>query len=83
LHFDRAHFVEFCAPRGTILAEDTRGFHKGKNVEMGDRLMFQVQFSNSLFGATSETGHFRQLSDPGLRDLVRRYPRLFSNFIQA
>jgi hypothetical protein len=79
-HFNRGSFMEFCAPRGTILAEDTRGLHKGKNVEFGDRLMFQVQFSNSLFGATIHGGKFRELLDPGIRDLAARYPRLYSNF---
>lgn len=79
-HFEKRSFVEFCAPRGTILAEDTRGLHKGKNVEFGDRLMFQVQFSNSLFGATIQGGKFRELLDPGIRELVARYPSLYSNF---
>jgi Phytanoyl-CoA dioxygenase (PhyH) len=44
-------FVEFCGKRGTIVAEDTRGFHKGK-VPSGDRLMLQLEFANSLFGMT-------------------------------
>ena len=39
-------FVEFAAPRGTIIAEDTRGLHKGKNPGHGDRLVLQLQFSN-------------------------------------
>ena len=82
-HFGRDRFVEFCAPRGTILAEDTRGLHKGKLVEVGDRLMFQVQFSNSLFGATVQGGRFKTVTDPGLRDLTIRYPRIYANFVQT
>ena len=39
-----------CAPRGSILVEDTRGLHKGLPVLSGDRLMLEFEFSNSLFG---------------------------------
>jgi hypothetical protein len=49
-HYRPADFIEFTAPRGTIIAEDTRGLHKGQHVNSGHRLMLQIQFSNSLFG---------------------------------
>jgi len=35
-HFDEDNIIEFTAPRGTIIAEDTRGLHKGRHVENGD-----------------------------------------------
>lgn len=44
-------FKEFVGKRGTILAVDTRGLHKGKPLTVDNRLLFQIQFSNSLFGA--------------------------------
>lgn len=37
-------------PKGTILAVDTRGFHKGEPLIAGSRIIFQLEFSNSLFG---------------------------------
>jgi hypothetical protein len=43
--------IEITGNRGTVLAVDTRGFHKGKAPESGDRLLFQVEYTNSLFGA--------------------------------
>ncbi len=51
----RAHYladdlVELTGQAGTMLAVDTRGFHKGKPLERRDRLIFQVQFADSLFG---------------------------------
>ncbi len=49
-YFPQEDFLEMCGPRGTILAEDTRGLHKGKHVIQGDRLVLQIQFSNSLYG---------------------------------
>ena len=35
-----------------MIVEDTRGLHKGKHVENGDRLVFQLQYTSSLFGKT-------------------------------
>jgi hypothetical protein len=62
------------------LAEDTRGLHKGKHVVRGDRLMLQLQFSNSLFGATYPKCRFGDVIAPPLRGAVSAYPRIFSAF---
>ncbi len=42
--------AELTGPKGTMLAVDTRGFHKGKPLVADDRLIFQLQFADSLFG---------------------------------
>jgi hypothetical protein len=42
--------VEIVAPAGSIFAVDTRGFHKGKVMESGERLVLQLEFASSLFG---------------------------------
>lgn len=52
--FPNDSFKEFTGKKGTILAVDTRGLHKGKPLVKGARLLFQIQFSNSLFGAPHE-----------------------------
>ncbi len=49
-HFPPGDLVELTAPRGSIFAVDTRGFHKGKAPEAGERLLLQLEFTNSLFG---------------------------------
>ena len=49
--YGREAIIEITGERGTVLAVDTRGFHKGKLPETGDRLLFQVEYTNSLFGA--------------------------------
>ena len=79
--FPDAKLVEFEAPRGMILAEDTRGLHKGKLVSSGDRLMLQLQFSNSLFGATYPECRLHEAIEPPLRGVVEAYPRIFSAFL--
>ena len=48
--YPRSLWKEFIAPEGTMIVEDTRGLHKGAHVEVGDRLVFQIQFTSSLFG---------------------------------
>jgi ectoine hydroxylase-related dioxygenase (phytanoyl-CoA dioxygenase family) len=79
-HFRKEDVVEFVAPRGTVIVEDTRGLHKGHAVRRGDRLMLQLQFSNSLFGGTYPPAKFRSLSAP-LREMVRAYPTVYANYL--
>ena len=40
----------FTAPRGTVIFEDTRGFHKGTPLLSGHRLVLQLQFNFDEFG---------------------------------
>jgi hypothetical protein len=54
-YYSTSKFKEFTGAKGTILAVDTRGLHKGKPLVMDNRLLFQIQFSNSLFGAPYES----------------------------
>lgn len=49
--FGAEQMKSFTGPRGTILLEDTRGLHKGTPARSGDRLMFELEFSSSMFGA--------------------------------
>lgn len=49
-HYRFEDLVELTGPTGTVLAVDTRGFHKGKPLIARDRLILQIQFADSLFG---------------------------------
>lgn len=44
-------FIDIVGPAGTVLIEDTSGFHKGRMPENRERLMLEYQFSCNLFGA--------------------------------
>lgn len=55
--------IELTAPKGSIIAVDTRGFHKGKSLNSGKRLLLQLQFSNSLFGSPLSKIENATLSD--------------------
>ena len=82
--FAAAVVLEFGGARGTIIVEDTRGLHKGKPVRRGDRLMFELEFSNSLFGAVLPTpAELAVACKPEFRAFVRQYRRIFSRWIGA
>ncbi|HEX7952279.1 MAG TPA: phytanoyl-CoA dioxygenase family protein [Burkholderiales bacterium] len=79
-HYPAQRLIEFHAPAGTILFEDTRGLHKGKAVRSGDRLMLQMQFSNSLFGGAYPPTVFRSLT-PELERAAAKYPAIYKNYL--
>jgi ectoine hydroxylase-related dioxygenase (phytanoyl-CoA dioxygenase family) len=79
-HYSPDKFIEFTAPRGTVIAEDTRGLHKGKHLTKGDRLIFQMQFSNSLFGGDYPKSTIRNAKSPQLAEMMTSYPRLYSHY---
>ena len=49
-YYPTEDFVEICGEKGLIIAVDTRGWHKGKPLIEGERLLLQVEFANSMFG---------------------------------
>jgi hypothetical protein len=42
--------IKFTGPRGTVIIEDTLGFHKGVPAISGHRFIFEFQLSVNLFG---------------------------------
>ena len=50
-NYPAENILELMGSAGTIMAVDTRGFHKGKTLISGKRLLLQLQFSNAVFGA--------------------------------
>lgn len=81
-HYPGDHILQFLAPRGTVIVEDTRGLHKGLEVRSGDRLMLQIQFSNSLFGGFYAPSSFRTMI-PELRRMAQTYPRIYRNYLES
>jgi hypothetical protein len=75
-YYSKYQFKEFCGKKGTILAVDTRGLHKGKPLTEDKRLLFQIQFSNSLFGASFDK-HKINTNDKSLKVLMDNNPRVY------
>lgn len=72
--------ITFKAPKGTIIVEDTRGLHKGNMVSENPRLILQLQFSNSLFGANQPKAAFTDIKSPILVDMLQQAPDLYRSF---
>jgi hypothetical protein len=72
--------VIFHAPRGTIFAEDTRGLHKGAPLRNGDRLVFQLEYASTLFGAPFEVHDVNEKFTPEFRAALRERRRAMSRF---
>lgn len=49
-HYAPEDILELTGKRGTLIIADTRGFHKGKVVEQGQRLVYFLEFAASLAG---------------------------------
>jgi hypothetical protein len=79
-HFPPQKLIELTCPKGSIVAVDTRGFHKGKPLESGDRLVLQIEFADSLFGAAYQRHAVRLTEDSPLAFMARKYPRIYSKY---
>lgn len=81
--YSNDEIIEFIGKKGTIIAEDTRGLHKGKHVEKGDRLILQIQFSNSLFGANYKHGRLEIEKNSRLSVMINKYPLVYKAFSKS
>jgi hypothetical protein len=81
-HYGADRQIEFTAPRGTLIVEDTRGLHKGKAVRDRARLILQLQFSNSLFGASYQRASLTQVSDQALARLIEHSRDVYAQYLE-
>ncbi len=79
-HFAPADHVRFTGRKGTIIAEDTRGLHKGQHVVHGDRLVFQLELTNTLFGGKLTRPRIQTPVTGALGGRLRAFPRIYSAF---
>ena len=49
-YYPKSSLKEVTGPSGTIVFGDTSCWHKGKPIVKGDRLILQLEYTNSLFG---------------------------------
>lgn len=71
--------IEITGKRGAILAVDTSGFHKGKNLSRADRLLLQFEFANSLFGVNAENFDIDKPS-PEFKAAASAYPFVYQRY---
>ena len=78
--YGRDPTVQLTGPAGTVIMGDTSAFHKGLPLRTGDRLMFQLEFSLTEFGATRSPVPLGPDTDPALLKAVARWPQAFRRF---
>lgn len=70
---------ELNAPRGTLFAVDTRGFHKAKVPTAGNRLILQIEIASCLFGQNYPRAPL-ELKQTKATVSVESDPYLWSNY---
>jgi hypothetical protein len=79
--FGENNVVELLGKRGTVLAVDTRGFHKGKMLMAGHRLMAQLTYSCPPYSGAHGAGpKFSGDLDKSLTDAIKASPRVFERY---
>ncbi len=77
-HYGAENEIVFAAPAGTILAEDTAGFHKGMDLKKGYRLLMQMEYAmldipnDEEFTCGVDRVRIAGL-DPAIKPIVRKF----------
>jgi ectoine hydroxylase-related dioxygenase (phytanoyl-CoA dioxygenase family) len=75
--YSKENEIEIYGPKGTIIAVDTSGFHKGKPINKGVRLLFQIEFTNSLFGQHYNSLRIKKSSSENFQKKAQQLKRTF------
>jgi hypothetical protein len=81
-HYPHESFVEICGEAGSIIAVDTRGWHKGKALSEGERLILQFEYTNSMFGQNYSRVAFPKDANASFREFVYSHTRMFEGLIE-
>jgi hypothetical protein len=69
--------------KGTVIAVDTLGYHKGKAPQSGARLVAQLEFATALFAkSVTEPVSIPRNIDPGLSGTMKANPGVFRRYRQ-
>lgn len=80
-YYKKEDIIEVVGKKGTIVAVDTRGLHKGKYLLKDHRILFQMNFSDSLFGGGYDRHNFPKDICPELKQAIADYPRVFAKYM--
>ena len=80
--FGAGNVIEIHGGRGTVIAVDTRGFHKGKVLSAGHRLMAQLTYSFPIFcSANDGLEPLSGIVAPDLLAAADATPKVFSRYL--
>lgn len=80
--YGKENMIEICGKRGTIMAVDTRGFHKGKELSKDNRLLFQIEFANSMFGQTYPPISIK-FANNNIKSIASKYPYTYNEILKS
>jgi hypothetical protein len=72
--------AEIEGKRGTVFFADTRGFHKGRMLNAGSRLVGQLIYCHPAFDDHSERHSFPPDLDPSLAVALAKMPEVFERY---
>jgi hypothetical protein len=79
--YGKESIIEFTGQRGTVLAVDTLGFHKGKAPTSSHRLLGQLVYATPLFvPSASDPLEISSELDAALVETIRAYPKVFRRY---
>jgi len=78
--YGKDNMIEICGKQGSIIAVDTRGFHKGKELIKDSRLIFQIEFANSMFGQTYPPANIKYTNEE-IKAKALQYPYTYGQIL--
>jgi hypothetical protein len=79
--FGTDNIVELCGRRGTVIAVDTRGFHKGKMPTAGYRLVAQMIFACPQYNMHAPRERICAGIEPSLAAAMKATPRVYERYV--
>ncbi|EAY32008.1 phytanoyl-CoA dioxygenase family protein [Microscilla marina] len=80
-HYSQEHILELLGKKGTIMAVDTRGLHKGKPLLKGERLIFQLEFCNNYFGVEYPKVALPHTLESSQKNMFTEFPEVYSKIL--
>ncbi len=71
---------EFTGQKGTIIFEDTNGFHKGKSVEEGYRIILQLEFTASLLWTNEKILQTQNIKFDKI-DFINKFSKIYIKYL--
>tara|TARA_R110002074_G_scaffold386746_1_gene568583 strand:- start:7343 stop:8380 length:1038 start_codon:yes stop_codon:yes gene_type:complete len=80
-HYPKEHVVMHEGRKGTVIIEDTRGYHKGLPVIDGERIMLQLEYSiNPSYGRDQPSLGLVNPSE-SMKERLKSYPYIYQNTV--
>lgn len=77
--YGEENIITMKGKKGTVILEDTSGFHKGMPIENGHRLLLQIEYANSLY--FNPVHAFQKINlSTGYKAFLDDHPRFALNY---